>query len=425
MRIAAYSGSMTETIEIDDELISCHLHPDDSIVKQNYDLEKIKHTIDNPIGKPPIESLVQTGSRVAIIVDDATRPTPTAIILPVVLKKLYTVGVRKEDITITVGTGLHRDTTVEEKRRIVGPEIFDDFDVVDNAGRVEDQYETVGMLSNGMKVNINKRVAAADLVITIGLVKSHAFAGFTGGAKSILPAVSNQESIHGNHTFDNVEYPKGILGSADKSYARKYMEEAARFVDPFIINVVLDKDANILHMAAGDVVAAHRDAVAFYMKESSRLVEAPVPIAVLYGGLAGSINLYQALFGCNVVKTTERPIILDGGIIIMFAECAQGLGTPLFEELMPLFKTPQEGLDYLKSRPVVDDQWAVQFLCSFLKDVDIYIVSTHISKDIASQLKLKKFESLQDACDHAIAKYDNPKIAIVENPDGLITNVKD
>ena len=220
------------------------------------------------------------------------------------------------------------------------------------------------------------------------------------------------------------EYPKGILGSADKSSARQYMEEAARFVDPFIINVVLDKDANILHMAAGDVVSAHRDAVAFYMKESSRLVEAPVPIAVLYGGLAGSINLYQALFGCNVVKTTERPIILDGGVIIMFAECAQGLGTPLFEELMPLFKTPQEGLDYLKSRPVIDDQWAVQFLCSFLKDVDIYIVSTHISNDIANKLKLKKFESLQDACDHAIARYDNPKIAIIENPDGLITNVK-
>ena len=209
MRIDAYSGSMTETIEIDDELIFCHLHPEDSKVKQNYDLAKIEHTIDNPIGKPPIDSLVKAGSRVAIVVDDATRPTPTAIILPIVLTKLDSIGVRKEDITITVGTGLHRDTTTEEKRRIVGSEVFDSFDVVDNAGRKEDQYLTVGTLSNGLKVNVNKRVAGADLVITIGLVKSHAFAGFTGGAKSILPAVSNQESIHGNHTFDNVGISQG------------------------------------------------------------------------------------------------------------------------------------------------------------------------------------------------------------------------
>ncbi len=425
MKINAYSGSMRESLEIEDSLVIGYAVQDDSTAHEPFTLEMIEQAIDRPVGKERIEESVGPDTSVAIIVDDATRPTPTSAILPIVLKKLYRAGVTKEHICITIGTGLHRDTTVEEKKKILGEAIYEEFDVIDNAGRDNTQFTYVGTNSYGLDININNRVADADYVITIGMVKSHAFAGFTGGAKSILPAVSNQSTVHGNHCFDNIEYPQGILGSCDRSVARLGMEEAARFVDPYIINVVLDKQGNVVHLSAGDVVFAHRKAVAFYMGDSEKLLDTTADIAIIYGGLAGSINLYQGLFGCNVVKTTERPILQKGGTAIIYAECAQGLGTHLFEEMMPKFDTPAEVLAHLKSHPVIDDQWAVQFLCSFLEDLDIYLVSSTISDETAEVLRIKPFKTLEEALKQATAKYEKPKVAIIENPDGLIVNLRE
>lgn len=419
------SGTMNEVLNIPDVYIAGVVSPNSQKEKTRKPLsnEQIAKAIDNPFEYKKIEQLVRPGSKVAIIVDDATRPTPTRVIFPFLLERLKRAGVADDDLTITIGTGLHRSTTEMEREKILGADIYYHYNVADNEVRNNENYALAGTTGEGKSIWLNKRILAADQVFTIGMVKSHAFAGFTGGAKSILPAVASQKTIHENHCFYNIEYPRGILGSCEMSGSRKGMEAAARLVDPFIINVVVDSNNEIIYMASGDVVSAHRKAVDFYAKSAMKDFPEVVDIALVHGGHAGSVSFYQALFGCNVVKTTERPILKKDGIIILYAECREGSGSKLFEEMMPTFESPEAILDYLASSPVVDDQWAVQFLSTFLRDMKVFVVSTGLSEDLAKVLRIRLFKSAEDALREALSIAPRQaRIAVIENPDILIVN---
>ena len=55
--------------------------------------------------------MMSTGKKVALLVDDLTRPTPAHLILPFVLKEIHLGGVKKEDISIIMAIGSHRVMT--------------------------------------------------------------------------------------------------------------------------------------------------------------------------------------------------------------------------------------------------------------------------------------------------------------------------
>ena len=421
MNFELTSGTMRELVNIDDSLIA-NVITAESQGSQSDAVCVLEEALDSPIGMDKLETLVGSKSRIAIIVDDSTRPTPTALILPMVLQRLDSVGVPRENIKITIGTGLHRAPTPEEVEKILGKDLSAELDVAANDARNESCYSRAGITPSGREIFLNKRVTESDLVITIGLVKSHAFAGFTGGAKSILPAVSSRQTILENHCFKDLEYPNGILGSCEKSKPRQEMEAAARLLNPFIINVILDENDTVIKAASGDVVEAHRYLVNQYKLNAEKNNCQKVDIALVYGGIAGSVNLYQALFGCNVVRTTERPILNEGGTVILFSECREGMGSPLFEEMIPKYRNPEDVLAALSTNPVIEDQWAVQFLCAFLEKISVVVVSTGIDQDSAEKIGLDLQPSAQDALAKTLSRYENPKIAVVENPDILVVN---
>ena len=424
MQVTLTSGMMHETIEVSKEHIAGIISPNSNKMPAPLSDEMIQEAIEHPINSKCLEERATSSSKIAIVVDDGTRPTPTRKILPFILQKLAQIGIPDQNISITLATGLHRHSTEAERKTILDEGPLSRFDIADNDARNPDAYGLAGTIIGGKKIFINKRVLNADLVITIGVIKSHAFAGFTGGAKSILPGVSSQNTIHENHCFNNIEYPHGVLGSCEMSATRKEMEAAARLVNPFIVNVVLGEDKQIIYAVAGDVIAAHRTAVDFYKKIALRTFPEKVDIAIVHGGLAGSINFYQALFGCNVVKTTERPILKKDGVVILFAECKEGSGSKLLEQIMPSFSNPDDILKYLASNKVFDDQWAVQFLATFLRDIHIFLVSSGISAEIARNLKLRLFSNAQEALDTALQfSGENYRIALIENPDVLIVNL--
>ncbi len=108
---------------------------------------------------------------------------------------------------------------------------------------------------------------------------------------------------------------------------------------------------------------------------------------------------------------------------MLYAECREGSGSSLFEEMMPLFDSPQEILDHLASSEVVDDQWAVQFLATFLRDMKVYVVSSGLSVELAKILQVRLFRSAKDALDEAFSVAPKQaRVAVIENPDILIVN---
>jgi len=344
------------------------------------------------------------------------------------LGRLKAMGVNDERIRITIANGLHRKTTLEEKKRIYGESVLKRFDIRDNDAKKEEDYVGLGMTSSHTPVWMNRRVVESDLIITLGLIKTHAFAGFTGGAKSLLPGVSNRETILTNHRFDFIEYPGGIIGDADLSLPRRDMEEAIQKLNVpiFMTNAVLDSQKRIIQVFSGNSISAHRKGVGFLRDLIEVEVEEPADVLIVEAQFPSSESMYFAVSNMDGMLGSERPIVKEGGMIILLAECREGLGAPVVEELFSIYRSPEKVLNHLRTHPPAENQWSAQRLCFYLSKIRLGIVTRGISREIAEMLHLHYFETLQEAIDSAQSYYGRDmKLIVVRDGYHLIARVKD
>ena len=421
MYIEFISGNLKDSIEIPDENLLAVLEAPETPKTSGGAAELIKKAIENPVESQTLEMLVDSKARVAIVVDDITRPTPTKLILEVLLKKLYHLSIKKDRINIIIANGLHRETTANEKAMIVGQEVLEKISVSDNRAREKQCFKFLGSTQMGTPIYVNKRVAEADLIITIGMIKSHSFAGFTGGAKSILPGVSSVETILRNHRFDFIEYPKGILGDAELSFPRKDMEDACERLPIFMINVLLDGDKNVYGAVAGDIVHAHRKGIELFRKTAEVNVSEPADVVIVEGGFPSSESLYFALSNLAGIMSTKKPIIRKGGTVILLSQCREGVGAKIVEDLFPRFDSPKKILTHIKENDGVEEQWAAQHLASYLSDANILLVTNGIKKEVVELLKMQYFNTMKDALYYAFDFHgDDMKILVVKKADSMI-----
>jgi len=67
----------------------------------------VHRSLENPIGSGTIAELANPDCKVAILVDDDTRPTPVKEILPLVLQELHDCSVPRENVDIIIAVGTH------------------------------------------------------------------------------------------------------------------------------------------------------------------------------------------------------------------------------------------------------------------------------------------------------------------------------
>jgi len=277
---------------------------------------EIKRALDEPFG-PSLQDFEGRESAV-IMASDITRPAPTSKILPPLARELRSLGIR--DILVVFGLGTHRRMTAEEVDRLLGssagfPSVQHDLD----------RCVLIGETARGTPVEILEEVANADLLIGTGNIEYHYYAGYSGGAKAVLPGVSSERSISKNHAM--MADPRSKSGRLDGP-VRLDMEEAAGIAGlDFIHNVVLNSRKEVVRAVAGDYIEAHR-AGATAVDEMYRRSVSPAEIVVTCaGGRPKDINLFQA----QKAMENARDAVAPGGTLILLAECAEGLGHPVFE----------------------------------------------------------------------------------------------
>lgn len=290
---------------------------------------EFRSAIDRPVGTTGLAQIVRPGGKAAIVVDDYTRPTPTAQILPIVLSELRKGGVSFEDIVVVIGGGLHIPTAEHEKSVLVGEEVVRHVEVVSHICDDDSSLVDLGSSSRGTPIKINRRIVEADFRICIGLIEPHQKAGFSGGAKSIVPGVAGRETINRNHSM---RLPiREAIGRIEGNPVRADMEEIARKVGvDFIVNAVLNDRKEVVDLVAGDLVDAHRKGV----DSARRMMEIEIPreaeILILSpGGHPRDINLWQTE-GKGLVRAWTAA--KKGSEIIVVAECPRGVGDPRLED---------------------------------------------------------------------------------------------
>jgi nickel-dependent lactate racemase len=354
--------------------------------------DEVKRALNEPIGTPRLSQIVRPGEKIAIITSDITRPVPTSVILPPVLDEIEAAGCSLDDVCVVFALGNHRAHTEEEKKKLLGSEAYGRVQCIDH-----DRADCVhlGRTQAGTPVDIFRPVAEADRVIAIGNVEYHYFAGYSGGAKAIMPGVSTHDAIQANHSMMVLD--TAVAGRIDGNPLRADIDSVTDFVRlDFIINVVLDEKKKIISAAAGHYIEAHRRACAFLDKlYKIPLAEQADIVVVSAGGFPKDINLYQAQKALDNAKHACKP----GGTIILVASCKEGLGEEVFERWMTQSASPAFMVEEIGRRFELGGHKAAA-IAMVLENKDIYCVSD-MADSFVKSIFLKPFGSLQAAFDAA------------------------
>lgn len=230
----------------------------------------------------------------------------------------------------------------------------------------------------------------------MGNIEFHYFAGYSGGAKAIMPGVSTREAIRANHC--NMVYDEAKAGNLDTNPVRIDMEEAGKIVGiDFIVNVVLDANKNIIKAVAGNYIKAHREGCKFLDKLYKIEIPEKADIVITTpGGFPKDLNLYQAQKSLDNAKHAVK----DGGIIILAASCKEGFGEKTFEKWMLGFEKPEDMVIELKKNFVLGGHKAAA-IAKVLQKCSVYLVSD-IDPDTVKKMFMKPYKDVQDAVDDAL-----------------------
>lgn len=282
-------GHAEQTLCVPEKNVLAFLSPN-AIPSTGTEKELIEKAMRGPVNCFPQERLVSPGKKIAIVTSDITRPMPSQQTLPLLLRRLREAGIPDPDITIVFGLGSHRLHNKREKRHLAGHGIYEFIRCLDSS---EKDFVLMGITSSGTPVEITRTVGEADIRICLGNIEYHYFAGYSGGAKAIMPGVSTRKAIQANHA--EMTRPEAAAGLLEGNPVRDDLEEAVHFCPiHFLLNVVLDEHKKVIFAAAGHYIDAHREGCRFL----DRLYKTEIPrkadiVIASQGGAPKDLNLYQ------------------------------------------------------------------------------------------------------------------------------------
>ncbi len=361
----------------------------------------LNHSLDIPVNSPNITDFLADARDVLVIVNDATRPTPTKQVMDVIYDKLAHLPVK-----FIIATGAHRGPSYEEYLQIFGDhyEKIKDNILVHDARKSEDMV-FLGKSTNGTEMYVNKAGVEAHKIIIIGSVEPHYFAGYTGGRKSFLPGIAGFNTIEQNHKLALV--PEARALALEGNPVHEDMVDALKVVkkEIFAIMTVLDKNHSIYAVTAGDI----HDSFMAAIDKANEVFAAPIKekadIVVSVVKFPGDIDLYQAQKGIDNAKLALK----ENGILILVAKCRCGIGGKAFADLLGSCDTPQEVLDTIEKGYKLGYHKAAK-----MAEIGIWAemwAVTDVPPETIEKLLIRPFASLQEALDKAIEiKGDAAKI---------------
>ncbi|RDU24954.1 nickel-dependent lactate racemase [Anaerosacchariphilus polymeriproducens] len=384
--------------------------------------EIINKALDNPIGSIHLEELVKGKKNMVIITSDHTRPVPSKVTMPILLKRIRNAN-PNIDIKILIATGFHRPTTRQEMIQKFGQQIVENEIILNHLSEDENSVIRVGTLPSGGELWLNKLAMETELLISEGFIEPHFFAGFSGGRKSILPGVASAKTVMANHCSEFIASQYARTGVIKNNPIHKDMLYAAKQAKlAFILNVVIDSEKKVINAFAGDCQLAHEEGCKFVMNLASvKAVKSDI-IITTNGGYPLDQNIYQSVKGMTAAEATCK----EGGIIIMVSACNDGHGGKSFYESMANTGSPKEILDKVMKvgrTETIPDQWEFQILARILNMHTVILVSDMCDPEMIKKMHMEHAFTVEEALEKAfLIKGKDAKITVI--PDGVSVVVR-
>ena len=415
MKVSLNYGTDVQTLDIPNENYLGTLNPKE--IKEVKDpIQEVRDALSNPIGSKKLKELAKGHKDIVILVSDISRPSPSAILLPPILEELKQAEIKNDQIKIIFGLGIHRRHTEEEKKKLVGEEIYRQIKCIDHDVT---NCVKIGTTIRGNEVFILKDVTEADFLIATGNLEYHYFAGYSGGAKAVAPGVCGRRTISDNHK--HFLEPGAKAGKIKGNPIREEMEEIGEMVGVnFIVNAVLNSHKKIVKVVAGEVTKAHREGAKYIDNMFAVQINELADIVITSpGGFPKDIDLYQT----HKAMENASLAVKKGGIMIVIGECKDGLGEGKFADALMEDLSPQELIEELKNNFVLGRHKASRVAKIHL-DSEVYLVS-NLDDKIKKSLFINNYDSLEKAFFDAIKiQGKNAKVLVMPFGGSTLPNLK-
>jgi len=377
--------------EIDEKCLDGVISPNE--VEIGDEAGVIRNALANPIGTGSLSEFLKDARDVLFLVNDATRPTPTARILDIIERDIKDIN-----ISFMIATGNHRAPTEEEYIQIFSERHCSRYKdrIFSHDARKGRDMVFLGTSKNGTEMRINRMGVEAHKIVIISSVEPHYFAGYTGGRKSFLPGIAAFETIEQNHKL--ALKPEACALRLEGNPVHEDMIDALKTVkkEIFAINIVLDKDHRIYAAAAGDIYKSMDQAVARAEEVFVARIKGKADIVVSVVKYPADIDLYQAQKGLDNAKHALK----EGGILILVAKCRMGTGEMSFVDLLSSADSPGEVLECIGEKYVLGYHKAAK-MADISSWAQIWAV-TDLAPELLEKIFLRPFSSLQSALDEAM-----------------------
>ncbi len=366
--------------------------------------EMVHRSLENPIGSGMIRDLANPDSKVAILVDDDTRPTPVKDVLPVVLQELHECNVPQERIDIIIAVGTHPPLIGKQLEKRLGEQILKDYRV-SNHDSWADDLVSIGRVRD-IDIQINPVVAQADLKIGIGANMPHPLAGFGGGPKIAMPGICGYATIREHHTSTLLE-PGCWLGRVERNPFYDFICQVSGMIGlSYVIDCIVDSQGQAVKIVSGHPIKAHEAGVEVCREIYGVDIEekADVTIASAYPHEEGPQIMKPLL---PAVMTTTQ-----GGILILVASCEGGLAEP-FLKMFDLVRSQnpenpmQVVLEHMRARKAflpgspMDFNCAIQTNFGCLRYIKVILVSENVTEGQAARMGFEHAGDLETAMEMA------------------------
>lgn len=285
--------------------------------------EELRQKIARPYGSQTLDELARGKKSACILFDDMSRGTPIEELAHIVLETLLKAGVPKNKILFLCALGCHGALELDDFVKKLGEDICAEYPVY-NHNPFENLVE-VGETSRGFRPKINAEFMKYELKIGLGSIVPHAFNGFGGGCKIVLPGIAGIDTNVDNH---KIELSRVLLNRSRPFYechgnlqyngVREDEEEAAMLAGlDFKIDVLMNSKCEIIDLYAGHPIKEYYEGVkkAFDVYHTDHFDKVDVCV------VNANAKSNEAQFAVNI----GADCINEGGDVVMVNFCKTGV----------------------------------------------------------------------------------------------------
>ncbi|MGA1873768.1 MAG: nickel-dependent lactate racemase [Thermoplasmatota archaeon] len=353
-------------------------------------------------------------TNIGLILNDRNRPTPSHL----VVEKLMGIDDFRSGLgKVHIATGTHKEPTEEDLRSILGRH----YDALEgrihiHIARDREGHVHYGETTMGTQLRFDRELEDHDLFVFVNSVEPHYFAGFTGGRKSIIPGMAFFDTTETNHSHS--------LSAGSRTLALKGnpvhedMEEGARIFlqgkQHISFQIVQGPGRLLCDLKVGDIFTSFQRAVESAKEQFCIPIDGLYDIVVSVARDPLDRTLYQAQKAIENGKLALR----DGGVLVLVAECPEGIGQSTFWDLLTMGEDPDEVLERIDSGYVLGYHKAAKIV-QLAKRADIFLVSS-LDPEMVRRGFMEGFSDLDTALLEAMGRVgEDPDILLI--PDGGVT----